>query len=102
MELYDSIKSLLAKVTIPASSSVAGKQIVHLGIPKPLMISLIIRDKQYIIPRGDTVLEAGDVLYVLSENSTQLEEMKRCLDVECIHEGEYIPESEIITKKTDI
>lgn len=102
MELYDSIKSLLAKVTIPASSSVAGKQIVHLGIPKPLMISLIIRDKQYIIPRGDTVLESGDVLYVLSENSAQLEELKRCLDVECINEGEYVPDSEIVTDKTDI
>jgi potassium/hydrogen antiporter len=81
MELSDGIKSLLTEIVIPPDSPVAGKQIVHLGLPKNTLISFIRRNGKYITPGGSTVLESNDQLFVLSEDSDSLSEVFACLDV---------------------
>jgi cell volume regulation protein A len=57
MELVDFI--------VPYGSKVAGQPIVKLGFPKDSLITLVVRDEQFLMPSGDTVLEEGDVLLVL-------------------------------------
>jgi cell volume regulation protein A len=54
-------------VEIPRDSQVAHKQIVEVGVPKSALIVLIRRDDDFIVPRGDTVLEAGDTMLVLAD-----------------------------------
>lgn len=81
MELSDSIKSLLTEIHIPKNSSVAGKQIVQLGLPKTTHISFILRGNKYITPSGSTIIEVNDKLYVLSENKDSLSEVFECLNM---------------------
>ncbi|MEQ8214770.1 MAG: potassium/proton antiporter, partial [Smithellaceae bacterium] len=51
---------------VPFGSRAAHKQILELGFPRDSLITLIIRGDQYITPRGDTILEEGDVLLLLA------------------------------------
>ncbi|MBP7765695.1 MAG: potassium/proton antiporter [Deltaproteobacteria bacterium] len=51
---------------VPYGSKAAKQPILNLGFPKDILITLIIRGEEYITPRGDTVLEEGDVLLLLA------------------------------------
>ena len=55
---------------VPFGSRAANKQILELGFPRDSLITLIIRGDQYITPRGDTVLEEGDVLLLLASTES--------------------------------
>jgi cell volume regulation protein A len=63
---YDE-NSETAEFGIPSGSGVAGKQVVELGLPESALIMLIKRGDGSVVPRGSTILEAGDVLLVLAE-----------------------------------
>jgi potassium/hydrogen antiporter len=60
-------KSDLVELTIPDDSLIRGEQIVDLHLPKTALIVLLNRNDDFIVPRGGTVLEAGDKLLVLSD-----------------------------------
>lgn len=61
------LNSQLAEVAIPPESVVAGKPIVEIGLPSGLLIVLIARKGEFLVPRGSTVIQAGDRLLVLSD-----------------------------------
>lgn len=82
MVLTDGIKSLLTELVIPENSSVAGKQVLQLGLPKTTLISFILRGDSYIIPDGSTILEKNDKLFILSENKEALNSVFECLNIE--------------------
>jgi|GEM_PF-10343 len=44
-----------------------GKRLTELGLPKGALVLLIRRAARYIVPHGNTVLEAGDALMILAE-----------------------------------
>jgi len=81
MEINDSLKSIYSVIEIPESSSVIGKQIVQLGIPRTVLISYIQRDNKYLSPTGSTILMANDKLTVLAENQDSLAKLYECLDI---------------------
>ncbi|MHA7110294.1 potassium/proton antiporter [Sunxiuqinia elliptica] len=87
LELNDSIKSKLREVVIPATSSVVGKQIVQIGLPKTSLIAIIKREDNYITPHGATVLNANDKLYLLAENNDSENEVLTSLDIP-LHKSE--------------
>ena len=60
----------------------AGKEIVQLGFPNTAVISIIKRNGKYITPSGSTVLNAGDILLVLSETKSALKKVYECLEIE--------------------
>lgn len=39
---------------------------VELGLPKDSLIVLINRNEQYVVPKGATTIEAGDILLILA------------------------------------
>ena len=80
-EIADIIKSGLTRLTIPETCTTAGCQIVELNFPKTAFISMIVRNGKYIIPGGHTMLQGGDVLYVLSENEHALEDVYKSLKI---------------------
>ena len=45
----------------------AGKKIIEIGLPKDVMIVAIHRKKETIVPRGNTVLEKGDIIVMCAE-----------------------------------
>ncbi|MNP06579.1 K(+)/H(+) antiporter NhaP2 [compost metagenome] len=46
--------------------AIAGKEIMELELPEDILLTAIIRNQQIIAPRGNTKIESGDTLYVLS------------------------------------
>lgn len=55
----------LVEVTLAATSPAAHKQISDLQIPREATIVAVIRNDHVIVPRGDTVIQAGDEIMVL-------------------------------------
>ena len=66
------------RVTITFDSVWSGKAIRDLGLPKNVLIALVLRGDERILPRGSTVLQAGDEVILLTrgfeDSSTSLEE----------------------------
>jgi len=56
-------------LVIPRDSEAIEKQVVELGLPESAVIILIKRGDTSIVPRGGTILEAGDKLLFLAENN---------------------------------
>ncbi len=60
----------LVEMTLPGTARAAGRQIVDLGLPKGVLIVLLSREDDAIVPQGGTVLEPGDRLLVLVDTDT--------------------------------
>lgn len=63
----EGIKNELVEIEISIDSPAAGKQIVELGLPKDVLIVLMARGDELIVPSGSTVVMPGDMLLVLGE-----------------------------------
>ncbi|HEX9968528.1 MAG TPA: TrkA family potassium uptake protein, partial [Acidimicrobiales bacterium] len=50
----------LVEVTLADESPAAGKPILELGVPRDATIVAVVRGGHVVVPRGDTVLQAGD------------------------------------------
>ncbi len=65
---------------ISENTALVNKTIVEIGFPKESLVVLINRNEQYIVPTGGTIIEAGDVLLILTNKKT-IEEVKRIVNV---------------------
>ena len=59
------LKSRLTSYYIDDALAVAGVAIADLPFPSSASITVIVRDNDLVAPRGDTVLETGDHVYIL-------------------------------------
>lgn len=57
----------MTHITVPRWSMLLGKSIIELALPVDLLIVLIERGGKTVIPRGGTILEVNDKLYVLGD-----------------------------------
>jgi potassium/hydrogen antiporter len=58
--------SEVVEIPVVPGSRAAGRQLVSLHIPREAHIMLVTRGEEHLVPRGSTVLQAGDVLSVLA------------------------------------
>jgi len=79
ISLSEDIKRELLELKVTQNATAAGKQIVALGLPKSVLIVLISRGKSHLMPRGDTIIEAGDRLMIMTDNKQTIKELKTCL-----------------------
>ena len=66
------------EVVIPPESAANQKQIRDLNIPEDCVLVKIVRERQIILPRGDTVLMSGDIVEIFGINQ-KLNEAVLCL-----------------------
>jgi len=60
----------LSEVTLADSSPAVGEEVQALGLPRDSTVVAIMRDDNVVVPRGDTLLYAGDeVLVLVSDDS---------------------------------
>ena len=52
------------------TSSIIGKPLNKLKLPKSIAIGAIIRDKLLIFPNGNTIIDVGDIIVVFSKRET--------------------------------
>lgn len=60
----------LVEFVITPHSILVGKRIVDANIPPDVLVVLIYRNDEYIIPRGSTELQAGDVIQMLGSKTS--------------------------------
>jgi cell volume regulation protein A len=80
IELEPSVdtKAALKEVEVVEGDYALGKQILELGLPDNVLITLINRDGKFFVPRGSTVIEGHDKLLILSEKK-DVAEIRRLL-----------------------
>jgi len=55
----------LVSVTVPENGRAAGMEIHELRLPAECVIAAIIRGKKFVVPRGATVIQAGDEVVIV-------------------------------------
>ena len=55
----------LVEVTLAAGTPVLGEAIADIGLPRGATVVAVVRDSHVVVPRGDTVLSAGDEVLLL-------------------------------------
>ncbi len=76
LELSDQFKNELFEIEIPDSSAVIGKQILELSLPKSALVVMINRNGKYLIPKGNSVLESGDRLLVMTDKKEDRQQIE--------------------------
>lgn len=79
--LSENAKTAMAEISIEDKSFAVGKKIVELDFPRTAIIAMIQRGDGYITPNGSTVIEANDLLIVLSEKQQGINEVKERLQI---------------------
>ena len=79
--LSERAKTAMVEIEIPENGFAVGKKIVELEFPKTAIIAMIQRDGKYITPNGSTIIEANDVLIVLSDNQEGVNQVYERLKV---------------------
>jgi trk system potassium uptake protein len=75
---FEGGKARLAEVRLATDSPAAGKEIVALGVPREATVVAVLRDDHVIVPRGDTLVQAGDEVIVLVTDESE-DEVRRIL-----------------------
>ncbi len=80
--LSEDAKAALEEILIPADSSIVGKKIVELNFPTMAIIAMVKRGDTFITPSGSTLLQANDLLMVLSDTKEGINKVYHCLNLE--------------------
>ena len=65
-----SLRNKLTEVPVPKGSLAVGKSLLELGLPGDVLVILIQRGEDLVVPRGGTHLSEQDTLLVLSERGS--------------------------------
>lgn len=79
--LNDYAKTRMTEIELPEDSYPVGKKIIDIQFPENSIIAMINRNQKFFTPGGATVLEAKDILVVLSDNEEGLNRVYECLDL---------------------
>jgi trk system potassium uptake protein TrkA len=61
----------LVEVTLADDSPAAGRTIAELGVPRDASIVALVRQRRLLVPRGDTVIQAGDEVLALVTSESE-------------------------------
>ena len=75
---FEGGRARLAEVRLAEGTPVDGKTIESLGVPRDATVVAVLRKDRLIVPRGDTMLRAGDEVIVLVTSESE-DEVKRLL-----------------------
>ncbi|MEA4966254.1 MAG: TrkA family potassium uptake protein [Oscillospiraceae bacterium] len=64
-----SLNVRIRKATVAPGSFFAGKRLAELGLPKGMILISVLHKDQVIIPSGDTLLEAGDMVIIMGSET---------------------------------
>ncbi len=78
--LSDISKTAMKEIEVLPVCYAVNKKIVDLGFPKEAIIAMIKRNGKYLTPSGSTVIEANDILLILSDNQKGIDKVNDCLN----------------------
>jgi len=71
------IRADMVEVDVSANSTVVGKRLLELGLPRGVLVALVRRDGQYFVPDGSTVLQTDDDVLILGGREALGDAQKR-------------------------
>lgn len=80
-------KSEINHLHIHAGMKIIGKELQELNLPEEVLVTAVIRGEQIVTPRGNTVIEEGDTLYILGPKA-QREKIK---EIFSFRESPHVP-----------
>lgn len=72
LDLPDKIKAAMSEINVREAFLNNGPMLRDVSLPDKTLVVMVRRGNDYFVPRGDTKLEVGDKLLVISENNTQI------------------------------
>ncbi|MBR6831129.1 MAG: cation:proton antiporter [Tidjanibacter sp.] len=75
INLPDNIKAQLAEFEVDSQFLKQGETLKEIQLPKGKLVIMIRRNEEYIVPKGDTRLMAGDILLLISEKPQVTEQI---------------------------
>ena len=75
---FEGGKARLVEVTLAADAAVVDKAISEIDLPRNATFVAVVRDEQVVMPRGDTVFEAGDEILAMVTPESE-EEVRQLL-----------------------
>ncbi|MGB4655279.1 MAG: potassium/proton antiporter [Bacteroidales bacterium] len=73
VEIADEIKSYMSEIYIKEEYLANGSRLMDINIPDNTLVVMIKRDENFFVPRGNTVLRAGDEILVITDDEESLE-----------------------------
>ena len=75
---FEGGQARLVEVTLADDSPAVDQAIIELDVPRDATIVAVVRDEHVVMPRGDTIFEAGDEVLALVTPDTE-DEVRRIL-----------------------
>jgi cell volume regulation protein A len=69
----DDLNTRMLDYAVPFGSCMIGKMIFELGLPHDSLITLVVRNEDFVVPSGKTIIEEGDILLILVNNNNLVE-----------------------------
>jgi CIC family chloride channel protein len=79
LEAITSANVSVEEIIIEAVAPCAGKRVSEVAWPRDCVLATLRRGRQVLIPRGDTLLQANDVLVVVAEGEAREAVRRLCL-----------------------
>lgn len=74
VEFSDDIKSATCEITVNKEMLQQGSNLLNINLPEHTLVVMVKRQGRYFIPRGNTHLEEGDSLLVITDNEEAMRE----------------------------
>lgn len=74
LENFEYFEETLTKVQVRANGITVGKMIKDIHFPNDILLILIDRKGKKLLPKGNTIIEVDDELYILAESTQVVEE----------------------------
>lgn len=81
IEFSDEIKSATCEITVDKQILKHGDRLMNIDLPEHTLVAMVKRDHKYFIPRGNTRLEEGDSLLVITDNEEAMRETYKQLGI---------------------
>jgi cell volume regulation protein A len=81
IDLSDEINSAIAEIVITEEMLKNGNRLSDLALPDKVLVTMIKRSSEYLVPRGNTSLEVGDIVLLIADNEQALMETYRQLGI---------------------
>jgi cell volume regulation protein A len=81
VEFSEEIKSAMCEITVNDTMLLNGRRVMDVSMPEQTLLVMVKRDHKYFIPRGNTLLDLGDSLLIITDNEEAMRETQRLLGV---------------------
>ena len=81
VEFSDEIKSATCEITVDQNILKNGNRLMHVDLPEQTLVVMVKRNQRYFIPRGNTQLEKGDSLLVITDNEEAMRDTYKQLGI---------------------